>query len=110
MPALRIALLALLAALACVSHAAAQSSPARQGLQLPSEQVLNRLGLTRSWWSHATINSRRDKLVYMVVDETHLVLQSSSGTVTAFDCETGRYLWTKMVGAADRGIYPATSN
>ena len=110
MSALRIALVALLTALSCVSNAAAQSSLARQGLQLPSEQMLNRHGLTRAWWSHATINSRRDKLVYMVVDETHLFLQSSSGTVTAFDTETGRYLWTKMVGAADRGIYPATSN
>ena len=110
MPAFRIALFAVLASLSCVSPAAAQSSSARQGMQLPSEQMLNRLGLTRSWWSHATINSKRDKLLYMVVDETHLFLQSSSGTITAFDTETGRYLWTRMIGAADRGMFPATSN
>jgi outer membrane protein assembly factor BamB len=110
MPAFRIALLAVLAALSCVTPAAAQSSSARQGMQLPSEQMLNRFGLTRSWWSHATINSKRDKLLYMVVDETHLFLQSSSGTITAFDTETGRYLWTRMIGAADRGMFPATSN
>ncbi len=108
MPAFRIALVAVLAALSCATPAAAQS--ARQGLQLPSEQMLNRLGLTRSWWSHATINSKRDKLLYMVVDETHLFLQSSSGTITAFDTENGRYLWTKLVGAADRAMFPATSN
>lgn len=110
MPAFRIVLFAVLAALSCVTPLAAQSSPARQGLQLPSEQMLNRFGLTRSWWSHATINSKRDKLLYMVVDETHLFLQSSSGTITAFDTENGRYLWTRMIGAADRAMFPATSN
>src|SRR4029077_8489614 len=109
MSAFRTALVAVLAALSCVTPAAAQSS-ARQGLQLPSEQMLNRFGLHRSWWSHATINSKRDKLLYMVVDETHLFLQSRSGTVTAFDTENGKYLWTRMIGAADRAMFPATSN
>ena len=110
MPAFRIALLAVLATLSCVTTAAAQTSSARQGLHLPSEQLLNRHGLIRAWWSHATINSQRDKLLYMVVDETHLFMQSSSGTITAFDTETGRFLWTRMIGAADRAMFPATSN
>lgn len=109
MPSFRIAVLSL-AVLITVATAANAQSPARGGTQLPSEQMLNRYGLTRSWWSHATINSKRDKLLYMVVDETHLFLQASSGSITAFDTETGKYLWTKQIGAADRAIYPATSN
>jgi outer membrane protein assembly factor BamB len=105
----RIAVLSVLAGFLVVSPAAAQSA-ARKGSQLPSEQSLNRQGLTRSWWSHATINSRRDKLAYMVVDETHLFLQATSGTITAFDTETGKYLWTKQIGAPDRAVFEAVSN
>src|SRR5215471_9584302 len=102
----RVAVLSLLAALSIVATAAAQPGSSR----LLSEAMLNRYGLTRAWWSHATINSRRDKLVYMVVDESHLFLQSSSGIVSGFHTDTGKYLWTKQVGASDRAIFPASSN
>jgi outer membrane protein assembly factor BamB len=109
MPSFRIAVLSAAVLLTAVATLRAQS-PARGGQQLPPEQLLNRYGLTRSWWSHATINSKRDKLLYMVVDESQLFLQASSGSITAFDTETGKYLWTKQVGAADRAIFPATTN
>ena len=77
---------------------------------LPSEQLLNRNGLTKSWWSHATINSSRDRMVHMVVDEAYLFLQSSNGSVTAFDAESGKLLWTRQVGVPDRAVYEASSN
>jgi outer membrane protein assembly factor BamB len=105
----RIAALSLLAALSVATSASAQSL-SRGGSRLLSEATLNRHGLTRAWWSHATINTKRDKLLFMVVDETHLFLQSNSGIISAFDTETGKYLWTKQVGGADRAIYPASSN
>jgi outer membrane protein assembly factor BamB len=82
--------------------------PARS--QLFTEGFLNRYGLTRSWWSHATINPQRDKLLYMVVDETHIFLQASSGAISAFDAETGKALWTKQIGPTDTSVFPATSN
>src|SRR5262245_34049284 len=109
MSALRIVALSLLTCLLSAAPAAAQSA-LRGGGQLLSEAMLNRYGLTRAWWSHATINSKRDRLAHVVVDETHLFLQSTSGVVSAFDTDTGRYLWTKQIGASDRAIYPATSN
>jgi outer membrane protein assembly factor BamB len=37
-------------------------------------------------------------------------MQSSTGVVTAFDCETGKQLWARSVGLSDRAIYPATMN
>jgi outer membrane protein assembly factor BamB len=95
--------------LGLAANPAAAQSLARGG-QLLSEAMLNRYGLTRAWWSHATINSRRDKLAFMMVDETHLFLQSTSGVVSAFNTDTGKYLWTKQIGASDRAIYPASSN
>jgi outer membrane protein assembly factor BamB len=105
----RVAVLSLLTALSVVASAGAQPV-ARGGGRLLSEAMLNRYGLTRAWWSHATINSQRDKLMFMVVDESHLFLQSSSGIVSAFHTETGKFLWTKQVGATDRAIFPASSN
>jgi outer membrane protein assembly factor BamB len=109
MPLFRIAVLSLLTALSVVGTVSAQSV-ARGGSPLLSEVLLSRYGLTRAWWSHATINTNRDKLLYMVVDETHLFLQSNSGVISAFDTDTGKYLWTKQVGGADRSIVAASSN
>src|SRR5207302_5072717 len=109
MPLFRTAVLFLLIAVFGAAPAFAQSM-ARDRSPLLSEAMLNRNGLTRAWWSHATINSKRDKLTYMVVDETHLFLQSSSGVISAFDTATGKYLWTKQVGASDRASFPASTN
>jgi outer membrane protein assembly factor BamB len=105
----RIVVLSLLAVLSLGAGARAQPV-ARGGLRLLPEAMLNRYGLTRAWWSHATINSKRDKLLYMTIDETHLFLQSSGGIVSAFHTDTGKYLWTKQVGVADRPILPGASN
>jgi len=109
MSCVRVAVSSLVIVLSALATASAQPR-ARGGAQLLSEPMLNRYGLTKSWWSHGTINSQRDKLRYMVVDETHLFLQSSSGIITAFDADSGRHLWTKQIGASDRSIYPASSN
>src|SRR5689334_17418361 len=109
MPVLRIAVLSFVAALALNGPASAQSA-ASGGLRMTPEGLLNRYGLTRAWWGHAVINRERDKLLYMVVDETRLFLQASSGVVSAFDAETGRALWTKQFGATDRAVVPASSN
>jgi outer membrane protein assembly factor BamB len=106
---LRTALLSVLVGFTAVNPAAAQNA-VRKETQFPPEPLLNRHGLTRSWWSHATINTQRDKMAYMVVDETHLFLQATSGTITAFDTETGKYLWTKQIGAPDRAVFQAVSN
>ena len=109
MSVFRITVLSLFTALFNITPAVAQPV-ARGGSQLLSEGILNRNGLTRAWWSHATINSKRDRLMHLIVDETHLFLQSSSGAISAFDTDTGKYLWTKQIGVSDRAIYPASSN
>ncbi|MBS0265069.1 MAG: PQQ-binding-like beta-propeller repeat protein [Planctomycetes bacterium] len=106
---IRIALLSVLMGLTAVSQAAAQASLARES-QLPSEQALNRLGLTRKWWSHATINVARDKLAHIVVDESHLFLQSTSGAISAFHSDTGKYLWTRQVASQDMAVFQAVTN
>jgi outer membrane protein assembly factor BamB len=105
----RIAVLFSLAVLSATAPLPAQTAPGR-GPVLPTESLLNRRGLTRRWWGHATINDQRDKLSFLTADESFLFAQSSAGAVTAFDCETGKLLWDRSVGRRDRAVYPATFN
>lgn len=77
---------------------------------LPTEPALNRQGLTRRWWAQTTINSRRDKVLYLTVDEHTLFVQTSAGVISAFDSETGKHLWSRNVGRPDRAVFPATLN
>ncbi|HVV98770.1 MAG TPA: PQQ-binding-like beta-propeller repeat protein [Planctomycetaceae bacterium] len=77
---------------------------------LPSQAQLNRYNLTRAWWGNAVMNSTRDKLLYLTLDDEILLAQSSSGIVTAFNSETGRKLWSAQLGSTDEGSLPATVN
>lgn len=79
-----------------------------QAGSLPSEPVLNRVGLTRPWWSHATLNRASDTLLHMTADEKHIFLQSSAGVISGFDAETGKHLWSRPVGLSNRVIFAAT--
>jgi outer membrane protein assembly factor BamB len=97
----RVAFACLLGLLAAASDSAAQPPGRGQGA-MPSEPSLNRLGLTRRWWSHATIDKSRDKVRYITADETHLFMQSTSGGITAFNAESGRHLWSRQIGPTDR--------
>lgn len=80
------------------------------GARLPSEDMLNHYGLTRAWWSYATMNSHRDHLLHLTLDEFNFYAQASSGLVTAFDAETGKRLWAAQIGGSDRASYPLTFN
>ncbi|MBM3968790.1 MAG: pyrrolo-quinoline quinone [Planctomycetes bacterium] len=90
--------------------APAQSSSANVSSELPTSRMLSRLGLERSWWSQATLNPKRDKVKYMVLDEENIYLQGTGGTVTAFDAESGKRLWSVQLGNRDEPIYPGVSN
>jgi len=96
---------AVLAVLACVpADAWAQQAT------LPTSRELSRFGLERLWWSQATVDVRRDHVRHMVLDEDNLYVQSSGGTITAFDAETGRKRWAAQLGRQDAPSYAATSN
>ncbi len=97
----------------CLTESApalAQSSSANVSSELPTSRMLSRLGLERAWWSQATLNPKRDKVKYMVLDEENVYLQGTGGTVTAFDAESGKRLWSVQLGNRDEPIYPGVSN
>ncbi len=97
----------------CLTDAAiapAQSSSTSVSSELPTSRILSRLGLERAWWSQATVNPKRDKVKYMVLDEENVYLQGTGGTVTAFDAESGKRLWSVQLGNRDEPIFPGVSN
>ena len=86
---------------------------AQQGIRgnvLPSHNMLRRHGLVRMWWGQAFLDPSRDVIDHMLVDEDVVVMQASSGTVTTFDSESGRRLWSAQLGPRDAPSQPAVSN
>jgi outer membrane protein assembly factor BamB len=77
---------------------------------LPDNRELNRYGLERAWWGHAVIDPARDTIQYVRVDEDNIYMQSRSGLVTAFDAETGRRLWSSLLGASTLESLPVSTN
>ena len=79
-------------------------------VQVPTARQLARFGLERAWASQATIEIGRDVVRHLVLDEDNLYVQSSGGTVTAFDNETGEKRWAVQLGNKDEPSFAATSN
>ncbi len=90
------------------SPALAQSNPG--GASLPSPRDLARFNLERAWWNQATLDFRRDKVQFLTADEESLYVQSTAGTITAFDSETGKRRWAIQAGRKDSTSYPLTTN
>lgn len=77
---------------------------------IPDEQLLNRYGLTLAWWQRAVIDGGRDVVLHVTADEQNLYVQSTAGILTTFNGETGRQLWSGLVGTPDQRGFAATSN
>lgn len=107
MPAFRAGLIAF-ALLISGSVAHAQS----RGVDslVPSQRTLNRLGLERMWWGQTVLNPSRDTVSHITLDEEMLYVQATSGTMTAFDSETGARRWVIQLGRGDGPQFPAISN
>ncbi|MBI1310996.1 PQQ-binding-like beta-propeller repeat protein [bacterium] len=78
--------------------------------QLPTARMLSRFGLTRAWWSQATMDIHRDHVRYLSLGEDNVYVQSSGGTVTAFDAATGQKRWARQLGRQDDPSYEAVAN
>jgi len=85
--------------------ALAQSGRSR----MPNENELNRLGLTLSWWGQASVKSSQERVSFFTADEQNVYVQSKAGIITTFQGESGRRLWSQLVGAPNQYAYAATS-
>lgn len=77
---------------------------------LPSESELNRVGLTMAWWGQAAVDPSRDRVDFLTADEQAVYIQSSTGILTTFHGETGRRLWSQLLGAPGQQGFPVSTN
>lgn len=87
-----------------------QTVSAQTGGGIPQEELLNRYGLTLAWWGRAVLDGGRDNVLHVTADEQNLYVQSTTGLISTFNGETGRVLWSGLVGAPDQRGFPATTN
>ncbi len=76
---------------------------------LPNENELNRLGLTMSWWGQAAVKGNQETVSFFTADEQNVYVQSGSGILTTFQGESGRRLWSQLVGRPNEFGYAVTS-
>ncbi|MCA9081831.1 MAG: PQQ-like beta-propeller repeat protein, partial [Planctomycetaceae bacterium] len=88
---------------------AGSSTAHAQGL-LPTEEQLNPAGLTLMWYGQAIIDRSRDQVEFITADEQNVYIQSRTGILTCFGIESGRQLWSALLGAPDHVGYAAASN
>ncbi len=62
------------------------------------------------WEAQAIINTARDKVSHIALDEEVVFLQSSAGIVTAINAESGRQFWSAQVGQNDEVAMKATTD
>lgn len=80
------------------------------GRQLPSNRMLNVHGLELAWTANAAINSSRDRVETLVVDEETVFVQTRNGFITAIDAETGERRWSQLPARIDTPTFPVTTN
>jgi len=98
-------LLVCLAALASTAPAEAQDFS-----DLPTERDLSRFGLVRAWWTQAMLNPRSEEVRYLTADEDNVYVQTTNGIVTAINAESGRRLWSALIGREGEESLPLVSN
>lgn len=77
---------------------------------LPPASDLARYRLMMSWWGRAAIDPAREQVDYVVNDEEMVFVRSTTGIITAFDAETGRKMWSALVGRPDQQGFAPVSN
>ncbi len=77
---------------------------------LPREVDLARHGLKLAWWGRAAIDPKREKVDFVTVDEEMVFIRSTTGIITAFDAESGRRLWSTLVGRPNQQSFAPVSN
>lgn len=78
--------------------------------ELPSDSELARHGLKISWWGRAAIDPSREQVDFVINDEEVVFVRSTTGIITAFDAESGRKMWSILVGRPDQQGFAPTSN
>ncbi|QDT55718.1 outer membrane biogenesis protein BamB [Caulifigura coniformis] len=97
--------------LACALAVLAGFAPALSFAQeLPDTRDLERIGLVNGWWARAVVDSKQDELEHIRSDEQVVLVQSRQGLFTAFRADSGRILWSVLLGGPKHRSFPAVMN
>jgi outer membrane protein assembly factor BamB len=77
---------------------------------LPDTRDLERIGLINGWWARAVVDSKQDEIEFIRTDEQVVLVQSRQGLFTAFRADTGRQLWSVLLGGPKYRAFPAAMN
>lgn len=99
-----------LVAVAAIGCLVCSTALAQQKSQLPNENELNRFGLSLAWWGQASVSGSQEQVSFFSADEQNVYVQSASGILTTFQGETGRRLWSQLVGMPNQQGFQVTSN
>ncbi|MBL8850163.1 MAG: PQQ-binding-like beta-propeller repeat protein, partial [Planctomycetaceae bacterium] len=77
---------------------------------IPSNRSLAPYGLELQWWGQAIMDPAQDVVVYVAVDEDNVYVQSRDGIVTAFQGDSGKRLWSQMLGSTYKVGMPLATN
>lgn len=91
---------------AVLSNPAAGQPPAR----LPSNHELGRYNLELHWWGQAVMDPSLDTVRHLYIDEDIVFVQSREGIITAFQAETGKRLWSQLIGSSFQVSLPLVTN
>lgn len=77
---------------------------------IPSRKLLDRYNLEQLWLSHAVIDSSRDRVTNLVLDEETVYVQTRNGFISALDSRTGAQRWAQLLARLDTPQFPLISN
>ncbi len=86
------------------------ASSAAFAQDLPETRDLERIGLVNGWWARAVVDSKQDVIEYIRADEQVVIVQSRQGLFTAFRADTGRMLWSVLLGGPRYTAFPVAMN
>jgi outer membrane protein assembly factor BamB len=90
----------------CFSRPASAQTTA----EIPSARNLAPYGLELQWWGQAIMDPAEDVVLYLAVDEDIVFVQSRDGLVTAFRGDSGKRLWSQMLGSTYKVGLPISTN
>jgi outer membrane protein assembly factor BamB len=77
---------------------------------LISQAEANRHGLRRAWVTHVSLDRSRDRLVNLLLDGPHVLVQTDKSLLQVLDAESGGRVWTAQIGNRDYPTSPPAAN
>lgn len=99
-----------LIAIALVCSTGSAEAQIGDRVSVPPRKLLDRYNLEQLWLSHAVIDSSRDRVTNLVLDEETVYVQTKNGFISALDSRSGAQRWAQLLARLDTPQFPLISN